>query len=79
MRYDASGYPKTKHTIRIQHLISQLVAISDFFDALRTQRAYRPSFQLNETITVLKEASGTYFNPDLVDNFLTALYKEGIH
>lgn len=73
MKYNGMGYPKSKRRLTSHHLISQLVAISDFFDALRTQRAYRPSFGLSAIIGLLREGSGTDFNPVLVDNFLLSL------
>ena len=75
MRYDGSGYPQNKKTIKSQHMISQLVAIADFFDAMRTKRSYRSSFNLFEVLKFIKEGTGTYFNPDLVDNFLRAFQK----
>ncbi|MCK5287071.1 MAG: HD family phosphohydrolase, partial [Thermodesulfovibrionia bacterium] len=75
MRYDGSGYPQNKKTIKRQHKISQLVAIADFFDAMRTKRSYRSSFNLFEVLKFIKEGTGTYFNPDLVDNFLRAFQK----
>ena len=73
MKYNGMGYPKSKRRLTSHHLISQLVAISDFFDALRTQRAYRTSFGLSAIIGLLREGSGTDFNPVLVDNFLLSL------
>lgn len=72
MKYDGSGYPQAKIKTKKQHLISQLVAISDVFDALRTKRAYRPSFEVPAITAVLKEGSGKDFNPVLVDNFIAA-------
>ena len=75
MRYDGSGYPQNKKTIKRQHKISQLVAIADFFDALRTKRSYRSSFNLTEVLKITKEGTGTYFNPELIDNFLSVFHK----
>jgi len=72
MKYDGSGYPRTKIKTRKQHLISQIVAIADVFDALRTKRSYRPSFEIQEILGILKQGAGREFNPMLLDNFLTA-------
>jgi HD-GYP domain-containing protein (c-di-GMP phosphodiesterase class II) len=73
LKYDGSGgYPQTKTRTRGQHLISQIVAIADVFDALRTKRAYRSSFEMPAIIRVLKEGAGKDFNPVLVDNFIAA-------
>lgn len=69
-KYDGTGYPKLNLNRRKQHLCSQLVAISDFFDALRSWRPYRDSWELDKTLALMKEGVGRDFNPFLVDNFL---------
>jgi len=73
MKFDGSGYPDTKRRGRKQHLISQLVAISDFFDAMRTERPYRKALDIQTIIGLMKESAGRDFNPLLIDNFLNAL------
>lgn len=73
MKFDGSGYPDTKRRGKRQHIISQMVAIADFFDALRTERPYRMALESATVVELMKEATGKDFNPLLVDNFLTAL------
>ena len=51
-------------------MVSQIIAIADFFDALRTERSYRKALEVPVIKGMLKEASGREFNPILVDNFL---------
>jgi response regulator RpfG family c-di-GMP phosphodiesterase len=77
MKFDGSGYPDTKRRGRKQHLISQLVTISDFFDALRTERPYRKALDVQTIIGLMKESAGRDFNPLLIDNFLNALKRIG--
>ncbi|MEW6068299.1 MAG: HD domain-containing phosphohydrolase [Nitrospirota bacterium] len=77
MKFDGTGYPDTKRRGRKQHLISQLVAISDVFDAMRTERPYQKARELPVIVAVFKEMAGKDFNPVLVDNFLNALKKVG--
>ena len=48
------------------------VAISDFFDALRSWRPYRKSLDTREVLVLMKKNAGTDFNPMLVDNFVRA-------
>ncbi|MDA8241217.1 MAG: HD domain-containing protein [Nitrospiraceae bacterium] len=72
-KFDGSGYPGTREEEEKQHLISQMVAISDFFDALRTERPYRKSVGVASIVNLLKEGAGTEFNPFLVDHFIAAL------
>lgn len=75
MRFDSTGYPDTKKRNIKQHLISQIIAIADFFDALRTERPYRKALEVPVISGLFKEASGKEFNPVLVKNFLYILNK----
>lgn len=54
-----------------------MVAIADFFDAMRTHRSYRKSLGINEVIKLLIDGSEIKFNPLLVENFVDGL--KGIH
>ena len=71
-RYDGTGYPTVSMNEKKQHLFSQIVAVSDFFDALRSWRPYRKSLDINEVLALMKKNAGTDFNPLLVDNFTRA-------
>ncbi len=73
MKFDGSGYPETRRWGRKQHIVSQMVAIADFFDALRSERPYRKALDLQATSRLLKEGAGKEFNPFLVDNFLSSV------
>jgi len=73
MKFDGSGYPSTKRQGKKQHIVSQMVAIADFFDALRTERPYRKAMDIATIIGLIKEATGKDFNPLLVENFFSAL------
>jgi putative two-component system response regulator len=73
MKFDGSGYPDAKQPSRRQHLISQMVAIADFFDALRTERPYRKPLDIASVVKLIHEGVGKDFNPVLVDNFIGAL------
>ncbi len=76
MKHNGSGYPTTKRKSRTQHILSQIVAISDFFDALRTDRPYRKSLPVAVIVGLLRELSDKgEFNPQLVDSFLLSLQK----
>ncbi len=75
LRYDCKGYPSLNAGEREQHFCSQIIATSDFFDALRSRRPYKRDWQIQEIIALMKEGSGTEFNPFLVDNFSRALMK----
>jgi len=72
--YDLSGYPAV-HKGWDQHICSQMTAVSDFFDALRSIRTYRASVDYNEVAAMMLNAAGKQLNPLLVKNFLGLLYK----
>ena len=72
-KYDGTGYPTFTASGEGQHLCSQIVAIADFFDALRSWRPYRKSLEVGEIITIMKKNSGKDFNPLLLDNFINLL------
>jgi HD-GYP domain-containing protein (c-di-GMP phosphodiesterase class II) len=78
MKFNGGGYPATKKRGRRQHIISQLVAISDFFDAMRTERPYRKALEVQTIIGIMKKSAGYDFNPQLVDNFLKAIHQIGV-
>ncbi len=72
VKYNGSGYPETRLKTKEQHLISQLVAIADVVDALRSKRSYQQSFEFSEIVNILKAGAGKDFNPLLVDNFIAS-------
>lgn len=72
MRYDASGYPRAEAGWR-QNVCSQMTAISDYFDALRTRRAYRDSVDHGTVAAMMLDGAGTLFEPLLARNFLRLL------
>lgn len=74
LKYDGTGYPKLNIiSERKQHICSQIVAISDFFDALRSSRPYRRSLDVKEILALMKKDAGKDFNPFLRDNFARLL------
>ncbi|NWF76879.1 MAG: HD domain-containing protein [Nitrospirae bacterium] len=73
LRYDGKGYPKLKVNGKKQHICSQCVAISDYFDALRSRRPYRRELEIKEVIAIMKKEAGGVFNPVLLDNFIRTI------
>lgn len=68
MRYDGNGYPEKRSFRKVQHVCSQIVQVSDFFDALRSKRPYKRDWSIEEIITLMRESSGTIFNSSLINN-----------
>jgi len=73
MKYDGSGYPDTKRRAKKQHIISQIVAIADFYSALKSDLSHRNSLDDSSIMGLLTETAGREFNPQLVDSFVQAL------
>lgn len=69
MRFDLLGYPGAKKGWQ-QNICSQITAISDIFDALRTKRPYRKPLAVDEVLENIAQSSGAQLHPQLVENFL---------
>ncbi len=72
IKYDRSGYPKVR-TREPLHIASHMTQIADVYDALRSHRPYRPSMELERTLSIMNEGRGTEFEPRLFDDFVGIL------
>lgn len=72
MRYDGQGYPQTSRPWQ-QHLCSQITAISDTYDAMRTHRAYEESLSQDQIIDIMLNLAGNKLHPQLTYSFLQVL------
>ncbi|MDE7034558.1 MAG: two-component system response regulator, partial [Mucispirillum sp.] len=68
-KYDGSGYPNGLKGDSIP-LYGRIVAVADVFDALISQRVYKNSWTLEQTVEYLKSQSGIHFDPIIVEKFL---------
>jgi HD-GYP domain-containing protein (c-di-GMP phosphodiesterase class II) len=69
IRYDGSGYPAIAGDWQ-PNIASQMIAIADMFDAMRSRRPYQEPKPQELILKIMQEESGTCFNPLLVDNFI---------
>ena len=69
-KWDGSGYPNGLKGAAIP-LAARIVALADFYDALSSNRCYRPAFGHEETCRMIREGSGTHFDPDVATAFDT--------
>jgi putative two-component system response regulator len=72
-RFDGGGYPRGLAGEEIP-LEGRIVAVADVFDALISDRAYRPAFSLDEAVQTMVEGRGTQFDPTIVDALLENLH-----
>jgi putative two-component system response regulator len=70
-RYDGSGYPQGLAGDAIP-VAARLVAVADVYDALVSERVYRPAFTHETAIELIRQGSGEQFDPDVVDALLAA-------
>jgi HD-GYP domain-containing protein (c-di-GMP phosphodiesterase class II) len=76
LKYNGRGYPELQVCQEKQHISSQVVAISDCFDALRSTRPYRKGLEIKEIISIMERDSDHGFNPFLLENFMRRMDKE---
>jgi HD-GYP domain-containing protein (c-di-GMP phosphodiesterase class II) len=72
LRLDGSGYPRTVKRDNM-NLGSMLCAISDVYDAMRSQRAYQQAYPTDRIIAVLKKNEGSQLDQHLVRRFVQLL------
>lgn len=68
-RWDGSGYPDGLSGDRIART-ARVLAVADVFDALRSDRPYRPGVPLADVVGIIRAGSARDFDPDVVDAFL---------
>lgn len=75
-RWDGSGYPYGLSGKDIP-LVARIFAVIDVFDALTTNRPYRPyNLSLDEAARYLVEQAGAQFDPEIVEAFVRMLDKQ---
>ena len=74
-RMDGSGYPDrlTRDEISTG---AKIVSLMDAFDAMTTDRPYRPRLSFREAMREVSENFGKQFDPDVVDSFVSIIRKE---
>ncbi len=74
-RWDGGGYLNGLKGDEIP-IGARIIAVSDVYEALTSDRPYRRAFPRDEAIRMVKESSGTQFDPKVVDAFLKVLQQE---
>lgn len=70
--WDGSGYPQGLSGTNIP-LDARIVAVADVYDAMLSQRAYKPAWEEELVISEMKAMRGTKFDPEILDLFLNNL------
>ncbi len=74
-RYDGRGYPEGLKGEDIP-LYSRIILISDTFDAMTSTRPYRKGLPFEVAFAELREFSGSQFDPEIVEKFISCMTKE---
>jgi putative two-component system response regulator len=69
-KWDGSGYPQGLAGDAIP-LSARIMAIADVYDALISQRIYKPAFPHEKAVAIITEGKGAHFDPDLAEAFMT--------
>jgi putative nucleotidyltransferase with HDIG domain len=64
-RLDGSGYPRGLAAGELD-LPTRILAVCDVYDALVSKRAYRPAWSRDQALALLRDESGTAFDPRCV-------------
>ena len=71
-RFDGSGYPRGLSGEEIP-LEGRITAVADVFDALLSDRVYRPGMSLADAVDLMRAGRGTQFDPRILDLLLANL------
>ena len=69
--WNGNGYP---YGIRGEEipLCARIMAVADVFDALTSKRCYKSAMPLEKAYAIIREESGTHFDPVVAEAFLAA-------
>jgi putative two-component system response regulator len=71
-KWDGSGYPNGLAGKGI-HIFGRITMVVDIFDALLSERPYKKAFTLEETMKIMSDGRGSFFDPELLSLFIEHL------
>lgn len=73
-KWDGTGYPRGLKGEEIP-LAARLFATVDVWDALTSNRPYRPAWSEADTLAYIREQSGRHFDPEVVELFFRVFHE----
>ena len=70
-KWNGLGYPKGLKGEEIP-LSARVMAVADVFDALVSRRSYKGPYPIDDSLNIIRESSGSHFDPQVVKAFLDA-------
>lgn len=74
--WNGKGYPYGIKGEEIP-LCARIMAVADVFDALTSKRCYKSAMPLEKAYAIIREESGTHFDPVVVEAFFAAVENAG--
>lgn len=74
--WDGNGYPQGVKGEEIP-LCARIMAVADVFDALTSKRCYKSAMPLEKAYAIIREESGTHFDPIVAEAFLELAERGG--
>src|SRR5262249_10303853 len=71
-RWDGKGYPDGLKGEEIP-LTARILTLVDNYDALRSDRPYHKAMTRDQAVDYIKQNSGTFFDPELVEVFVSSV------
>lgn len=68
-KWDGNGYPNKISGLKIP-LCARIMAAADVLDALLSKRQYKEAMTLEKAFSIIKDSSGTHFEPCIVEALL---------
>jgi HD-GYP domain-containing protein (c-di-GMP phosphodiesterase class II) len=66
--FHGQGYPDALSGESIP-LVARILAVADSFDAMASDRPYRPGMEISKVTTILREGAGTQWDPWVIERF----------
>lgn len=76
-KWDGTGYPRGLKGEDIP-LTARIFAVADVWDALRSDRPYRPAWTAHKAREYIRDQAGTHFDPKVVEVFLQIIDEEDV-
>jgi putative nucleotidyltransferase with HDIG domain len=74
-RWDGSGYPDGLVGGAIP-VAARILCVVDTFDALTSERPYRPALSVTEAMRIMAEGTGTQFDPAVFAEFVALMHEK---
>lgn len=76
LRMDGTGYPSRRFHPE-PHYISRVIAVCGGYDALRSERCYRPARDAATALLEIENGKGSLYDPAVAGSFLTMMQRWG--